>query len=170
MPPRRAILGLLPPLLLLLAACGSSDPETPIVLRAEARLPGPDRDLIEVLVTEIPPGTVIDAVILYGPNGEQLSGAEVSRRTLESGPGLVSRPTIGVGVTGGSSSGINPSIGLGWGVTGGGGPSRRTQQISYVILLPPDVNYLDQPQAWRIELQYRDVTGAPRQLLLPGPA
>lgn len=152
----------------LLGACADDRPEPPKVLQVAARLPGPAHEAIEVVVYDIPPGTQVEQVWLVGPNGERLSGAAVASSRSESGPGLVTGPSIGVGVTGGSSSGINPSVGIGWGVFGGG-PSRQSRQVTYLIALPPDLDYEDHPRAWRIEVHYRDVTGTEQVRRIAGP-
>jgi hypothetical protein len=163
MPFRRLLL-----VLLLLAACAEGRPEPPAILQAAARLPGPAHEAIEVVVYDIPPGTQVEQVWLLGPAGERLSGDPVARSSGESGPGLVTGPTIGVGVTGGSSSGISPSVGIGWGVFGGG-PSRQSRQITYLIALPPELAYDEAPRAWRIAVHYRDATGAVQVRDIPGP-
>ena len=153
---------------LLLDACAEERPEPPKILQVAARLPGPAHEAIEVTVYDIPPGTQVEQVWLTGPHGERLSGAAVARSRSETGPGLVTGPSVGIAVTGGSSSGINPSVGVGWGVTGGG-PSKQSRRVTYLIALPADIGYQEAPRAWRIEVHYRDVTGTELVRSIPGP-
>jgi hypothetical protein len=157
-----AILGLV------LAACADGRPEQPRLLKAEATVSGHEGAAVDVRVTEIPPGTVIDRILVIGPGGERLEAAEFDRATSETGPGLVSRPTVGIAVTGGSSSGVNPSVGLGWQVTGGG-RERRSKQVTAVVPLPDPAAYRATAAQWRVEVHYSDVTGRPRVLTLPAP-
>lgn len=153
---------------LLLGGCAEDRPEPPKILQVAARLPGPAHEAIEVTVYDIPPGTQVEQVWLTGPAGERLSGSAVASSRGETGPGLVTGPSIGVGVTGGSSSGINPSVGVGWGIITSGS-SRQSRQITYLIPLPDELGYENAPRAWRIEVRYRDVTGAEQVRSIAGP-
>lgn len=164
---RAALLGLLTALVL--TACAEERVRRPTTLLATATLPGPAHDVVEVVVYDIPSGTVLDRVWLKGPEGERVSGSPVGRSISETGPGVTKGLGIGIGVTGGSSSGVNPSIGIGYGVSGIGGPSRQSRQVTYVIPLPPDLGYVEDPRGWRIDVHYLDVTGAPQVRTIPAP-
>ncbi|MDH3790776.1 MAG: hypothetical protein OES41_03440, partial [Rhodospirillales bacterium] len=153
---------------LVLAACAAGGPEQPRVLTARAALEGPEAAVVEVRVTEIPPGVVVERILMIGPGGQRLDAEKLARSTSESGPGLVSRPGIGIAVTGGSSSGVNPSVSLGWHATGGG-PGRHSQQITARIPLPSPAAYRAAGLGWRVEVHYSDVTGRRQVLTLPAP-
>ena len=155
-------------LLLILAGCAAPAPERPQVLRARAAFTGPEAEVVEVLVYEIPPGTVIQQVVLAGPDGQVLAAPALSRATSESGPGVISGPSIGVGVSGGSSSGVNPSLSLGWFLFGGG-PGFKSDQIAARIALPDPAAYRETARAWRVEVRHLDVTGEARVLTLLAP-
>lgn len=167
---RAALLGLLAATAL--TACAGEKVERPKTLLASASLPGPAHKVVEVVVYDIPSGTVLDRVWLKGPDGERIQGAPVGRSTSETGPGVTQGLGIGIGVSGGSSSGINPSVGIGYGVSGIGGPSRQSRQsrqVTYIIPLPPDLTYVEDPRGWRIDVHYLDVTGAPQVRTIAAP-
>jgi hypothetical protein len=155
--------------LLTLAACGTERPETPLRVRAATAFTGPEATAIEVHVYEMPPGTVIEEILVLGPDGERFAAAELVHSTSETGPGFVARPGIGVAVTGGSSSGVTPSVSLGYGVTRKDGPSRRSRRVSATVGLPDPAAYRTNWAAWRAEVHYTDVTSERRVLTLPTP-
>jgi hypothetical protein len=152
---------------LVLAACAGDTTAPPRALEAEARLAGPEATAIEVRVRDIPAGTAVEQVLLIGPGGQRTAAPELVRSTSETGAGALSRPSIGFGVTGGSASGINPSISLGWSLTGG--PGRLSRRVGALIALPDPTGYRANPAAWRIEVRYSDVTGRAEVLSLPAP-
>lgn len=153
---------------LFLAACAGDQAEPPRALKAEARLNGPEATAIEVRVLDIPAGTRVERVLLIGPGGQRIEAPELNRSSRESGAGALSRPSIGFGVTGGSASRINPSISLGWSLTGNG-PARRGREVSALIALPDPAAYRAVPAAWRIEVHHVDVTGQAKIITLPAP-
>ncbi len=155
-------------LALVLAACAPAEPESPRTLRASAAFTGPEAEVIEVLIYEIPPGTVIQQVVLIGPKGEVIAARDFTRSNAESGPGVVSGPSIGIGVTVGSSTGVNPSLSLGWQVSGGG-PGRQSRRVAALIPLPDPAAYRASTEPWRVEVRHLDVTGAPQVLSLSAP-
>jgi len=117
----------------------------------------------------MPPVTAIEEILVLGPDGERLAAPDLVHSTSETGPGFVARPGIGVAVTGGSSSGVTPSVSLGYGVTRKDGPSRRSRRVSATIALPDPAAYRANPAAWRAEVHHTDVTGERRVLTLPTP-
>jgi hypothetical protein len=151
-----------------LVACAAGGPEQPRVLKARAALDGPEATVVEVRVTEIPPGVVVERILMIGPGGQRLEADKLARSTNESGPGLISSPGIGVAVTGGSSSGVNPSVSLGWHVTGGG-PGWYSRQVTARIPLPNPTAYRTAARQWLVEVHYSDVTGRRQVLTLPAP-
>lgn len=153
---------------LFLAACAGDRAEAPRALEAEARLAGPGATAIEVRVPDIPAGTRVERVLLLGPDGQRVEAPELSRSSRASGGRTLSRPSIGFGVTGGSASRINPSLSLGWSLTGDG-PARRSQEVRALIALPDAAAFRTAPEAWRIEVHYADVTGLVQIISLPAP-
>lgn len=153
---------------LMLAACGGQGPLRPRTLKAVAGFAGPEATAIEVRITEIPPGVHVERVVAVGPGGRLLAASELSRSERESGPGLTSRPSLGLAVTGGSSSGVTPSLSLGWNLSGGG-PSRRSRQVTAQIPLPDPAAFASEAADWRIEVHYIDVADQSRVLALPAP-
>jgi hypothetical protein len=162
---RFAIISLL---LLTLAACGGREPLRPLTLKAVTGLDGSEAMAIEVRITEIPPGVRIERIAAVDPGGGVLAASELLRSESETGPGLVSRPSLGLAVTGGSSSGVNPSLALGINVSGGG-PSRRSRQVTARIPLPDPAAYRSAASEWRIEVHYSDVADSSQVLTLPAP-
>ena len=57
--------------LLVLAACSGDEPVSPTRLSASAGFAGPEPEVVEVRVFEIPPGTTVERILLLGPNGER---------------------------------------------------------------------------------------------------
>ena len=155
--------------LLALAACAGGEPESPRQVRAAAGFTEPEASEVLVEVYEIPPGASIERILLLGPGGERLAASELRRSSSEIGPGLLARPGIGVAVTGGSSSGVTPSLSLGYSVTRQSGPSRKTRQVTARIVLPDPAAYRAAAGSWRVEIHYVDVTGDARVLTLPAP-
>src|SRR3546814_17782462 len=92
---------------------------------------------------------------------------EVSAR--EAGSGGNAGPGVGIGARGGSSSGINPFISLGY-VFGGDSEVRRSQRMTASIPLDDPAAYAQGYRDWRIELRYRDPLGEPQQISVPAPA
>lgn len=154
---------------LALAACAGDRPETPRQVRAVAGFTGPEATEVLVEVYEIPTGTVIERILLLGPGGERLAAPALRRSSSETGPSLRTQPSIGLAVTGGSASGVTPSLSLGYGATRQGGPSRKTRQVAATVALPDPAAYRAKAEAWRVEVHYLDVTGAARVLTLPAP-
>lgn len=156
-------------LCLLLLACSEARQSRPPVMRAEAAFATSDQSALQVQVIDIPPGTVVEEIVLVGPAGPVRVASDMSRSTIDSGPGTITRPTLSFAVTGGSSSGIKPAVGIGWQVTGGG-PSRRHRKISATIPIDDLPDYGAIPQVWHLEVRYLDVSATRRVLTLKAPA
>lgn len=154
---------------LLLLACSEAKHSRPPIMRAEAAFAAPGQAALQVRVIDIPPGTVVEEIVLLGPTGPVRVASDLARSTTDSGPGIVSRPAIGFAVSGGSSSGINPSVSIGWQVTGGG-PSRRHREIRATIPIDDLTDYGVVPRAWHLEVRYLDVSGTRRVLTVTAPA
>lgn len=153
---------------LFLAACARETMGPPRTPKAEARLTGPEATAIEVRVLDMTAGTTVDQVLLIGPSGQRIAAPRLTHSSRESGAVVPSRPSIGFGVTGGSASPVNPSISLGWSLTGDG-PACRSREVKALIVPPDPAAYRAAPEAWRIEVRYSDITGQTNVLSLPAP-
>jgi len=155
----------------LLAACAgpaSKSPPPAGLMEITARLAAPPAQSVEVEVTNVPPGRRIERITLIDPEGGRHPAAElVTVRATEGG--LTSGPRVGVGVSGGSSSGISPSIGLGWNVTGSQA-ERSTQKIEAQVPIPDPAAYQTDAPRWRIEIAFTEIEGETRTLTFPASA
>lgn len=155
---------------LALAACGREPAPTPPpgAVAVSASLVG-DGAAVEVRVAGLTPGERVADVRLIGPDGRVLRPA--GRRTLRSEAGSGHAGSgVGVGVTGGSSSGINPFVTLSLDLLGGdGGPERRERRVVARIPLPDPAAYRENAADWRIEVDLVDVSGSERTRRLPAP-
>ena len=147
-----------------LAACGTSDPPPLMRASAEAADGG-----LQVRVDEIPPGRAILAIVLIDPQGAETPARERQYFTREEGSGGASGPGIGVGATGGSSSGIMPYITLGY-FFSGDGEERRSRYLTGRIKLTDPEAYAVAYRFWHIEVRYRDAAGRSGLLTLAAPA
>ena len=152
---------------LVLAACAEKLPEPSRVMRASAALQAPSGEAVEVVVFDIPPGRRIEAVALIDAGGGRHAAPALAPAVRESGPGSVSNPLIGLGVRGGSSSGLKPSLSLGWNMTSGDDPGRRSRRVTARIPIADAGVYRAAAHKWRIEVIFLDITGERRSLSFP---
>lgn len=147
--------------LLTLLACAGERPPPQGGPRAIAGL-SPDGAAIEVLVEALPPGALLREVWLSGPAGQRLSGVplEERRRGESGGTGL---PDIGLAASGGSSSGVRPSVSLHWGPESSG-PRGGWRDSRWLIPLPAALRPSLVEGDWRVELHYLDADGIARVL------
>lgn len=155
-------------LALLPAACGGPPHSRPPVMRAAAAFADAEGTAIEVRLVDVPPGTVIEEIALVGPEGPVRVAGETVRSSRETGSSALVQPTFGLAVTGGSKSGINPSVSIGGQVTGGG-PGRRQREIAAAIPIGDLPDYGDPPGVWRLEIRYLDSSATARTLTLAAP-
>ena len=147
-------------LLLLLAACaeeGRPPPQGGPRLLAGLNADGA---AVELLVEDLPPGAAIREVWLDGPDGARLSGLLLSETAGPAAPGGA-RPDIGLGATGGSSSGVKPSVSLHWGPAPRG-PTGSWRDSHWLIPVPAALRPRLADSDWRVELHYRDADGIAR--------
>jgi hypothetical protein len=147
-------------LALLLAACG--DGVQPQPAGGPRLLAGLNADgaAVELFVENLPPGATIEAVWLTGPAGERLSGFLLSETEGARAPGGA-RPEIGVGATGGSSSGVDPSVSLAWGPERTG-PHATWRNSHWLVPVPPEQRATLPLGTWQAELHYLDADGTVR--------
>jgi hypothetical protein len=156
----------------LTSGCGGPAPRRPPppegVMQVSARLAPPPAEAVVVKIGNLPPGRRIEEVALLDPNGgRHLAPSLTTVRGTEGG--LNSGPFVGVGVSGGSSSGINPSISLGWNVTGGD-PERETLRIEATVPIPDPAAYRTDSAHWRVQVVFTELDGERRTLMFPARA
>lgn len=150
---------------LLVAGCASNDSPPPMHVGA-----GVESDSVKLTVDNIPPGREITELVLVDDRGRETPARERELITRESGSGGNAGPGVGVGATGGSSSGVRPFISLGYIFSGGGETTRRSQRMTAQIpLLDPEAYRAGFPD-WRVVVRYRDQLGEVREVGIPAPA
>lgn len=149
----------------LLAACAGSE-TAPRPMHIDARVAGP---VLEVEVSEIPPGREITTLALIDPQGRETPARSRELVTREEGGGGNAGPGVGVGASGGSSSGVRPYISLGY-LFSGDGEVRRSQRMTAEIPLPDAAAYAAGWRDWRVALRYRDQLGESQEVSVPAPA
>lgn len=121
---------------------------------------------VEVVLDDVPPGRAIDAVALIDPAGGRHPASALVETRRESGS-VRPAPSIGIGVTGGSSSGINPVVGLSLSLFGDRAEEGRSQRrVIARVPLGADAPGTDFT-GWRIAVSVTEVTGERRTLDLP---
>ena len=154
---------------LALGACAQDAPgpsaPPPGMMHASAALTGPSGREVEVLVADIPPGDRILEIELIGPAGARYPAGQTTPSIRESGAGR-GGTTIGIGVRGGSSSGIDPYISMGIPLLGGG-EARRSRRVLARVPIPDPAAFLERPQDWRIGVTFLDQLGERRSLVFP---
>lgn len=144
-----------------LAACAGGAPPPQGGPRAIVGL-NPDGAALVVLVEALPPGALLREVWLSGPAGQRLSGIplEQRRRDRPRDPAL---PDVGVAASGGSASGVRPSVSLHWGPEEDG-PRGGWRDSRWLIPLPAALRPSLAHGDWRVELHYLDSDGIARVL------
>lgn len=152
--------------------CGGPAPHSPAppegVMQVSARLAAPPAEAVMVEIGKLPPGRRIEEVALLDPSGGRHIAPSLTKVRGTEG-GLSSGPFVGVGVSGGSSSGISPSISLGWNVTGTD-PERATQRIEATVPIPDPADYRADSTHWRVEVIFTELDGERRTLMFPARA
>jgi len=163
---RPLITALLPSVLLtgVLSACAGDDGPRPMHLDTRVE----DRT-VKIEVTEIPTGREITGLALIDGAGRETPARERELITREESSGGNAGPGIGVGATGGSSSGVNPFISLGY-IFSGDGEVRRSRRMTAEIPLADPAAYAAGWRDWRVELRYRDELGEAQRVSVPAPA
>ena len=150
----------------MLAACSETKPPT----RPMAAVTGHLEDRVMVELRDIPPGRDILQIVLVDPEGAEILAPPGQRIDRTTSGNSQSNPLVGVGISGGSSSGVKPSLSLGWNLSGDAGPGRRARGLVTEIPLADPQGYRDSHRLWHIEVRYLDINGDGRALVLPAPA
>jgi hypothetical protein len=163
-PPVGRRLALLVPFILLAGCAAGSQP--PPAMHVSARLDG---QTIRLAVRDIPPGREITAVVLVDAAGAETPATAREVVTREEGSGGNAGPGVGIGASGGSSSGISPRISLGY-LFRDDDTVRRSRRMTAEIPLPDPAAYRAGYRDWRIVLRYSDHLGSPQRINIPAPA
>ncbi len=154
---------------LALGACAQGSPgplvAPPGMMHASASLRGPPAREVEVLVVDIPPGDRILEIELISPAGARYPAGQTIPSIRESGAGR-GGATIGIGVRGGSSSGVKPYVGIDVPLLGGG-EAHRSRRVLARVPIPDPAAFLERPQDWRIGVTFLDQMGTRRSLSFP---
>jgi hypothetical protein len=149
---------------LLTGCAGGADAPRP--MHVATRVEG---ETLRLEISDIPPAREITAAVLVDPAGDETPARERELITREEGSGGNAGPGLGVGASGGSSSGIRPHISLGY-LFRGGETTRRSQRMTAEIPLTDPAAYAEGYRDWRVVLRYRDQLGEPQQVSVPAPA
>jgi hypothetical protein len=156
-----------------LASCysgGSSGPSAPRQQSVTGYFSATERGVIQVDVTDPLP---VAAASLIGPDGTAVAAYQIDRdREVYRSDGSI-QPSVGVGVTGGSSSRIGTGIGIGFPLFGSGDGTGVTAAVtaSRVLIRVPDLAvYGTSWQRSKLHIELDDgVTHRVMELLPPPP-
>jgi len=140
---------ILPPLLLLLAACADDAPRPqPVYASASLNERG-------ALVLRISADAPVDDAMLTAPDGRSFTG-RISAPGAGADAGSSWRPGVVLGGSGGSSSGMNAGIGLSLPLKNPFASDRPARNFlsQAEFALPPEAlsRYRADPRAWRLDL------------------
>ena len=154
---------------LLLAACAGDRSEQAFKTPVTASFAADEADIVEVRVTDEQP---VEVVELIGPDGRVYTAHQILRdRLVEERGGIVPNLGIGVGVTGGSSSRIGTSIGLGFPLGGFGGTADEPEVLSRARIRIEDMAaYRTDWQNWKVRIQFGTTEAGPRFMEIPAPS
>lgn len=148
---------------LALAGCAGDDAPRP--MHVAARVAG---DTVQLDVSEIPPDREITALLLVDPAGGETPARERELITREESSGGNAGPGVGIGASGGSSSGIRPYVSLGY-LFRGDDTVRRSRRLTAEIPLRDPGAYAAGYRDWRVVVRYRDRLGQPQEVGIPAP-
>jgi hypothetical protein len=163
MPPRHAVVLLA----WLLGACAQAAAPEETSPRAAAAFAGPAAKIVEVVVSHLPPGTEVERIALIGPSGQDIMAREMTLVRVKEGAAVV--PSYEVGASGGSSSGVDPYLGLGLSFWVFDDPKAHGDRYTARIPLPDPEAYHAEAERWRVEVRSRDAAGTPQVLTVPAP-
>ncbi len=164
---RFSLLPAVPVLVLALAACAGDDAPRPMHLAAQMT-----GDTVRLDVREIPPDREILALLLVDPAGRETPARDRELITREESSGGNAGPGVGVGASGGSSSGIRPYISLGYLFRGDDDVRRSKRLTASIPLTDTGVSpaaYAEYYRDWRVVVRYRDRLEEAQQVSIPAP-
>jgi len=154
-----------PAIMAVVVLAGCAGDETPRPMHVAARVAG---EVVKLDVSEIPAGRQITTVALIDPAGVEIPAREREVITREEGSGGNAGPGVGIGASGGSSSGIRPHISLGY-LFSGDDDVRRSQRLTADIPLSDPAAYAAGYRDWRVVVRYRDQLGEVQEVRIPAP-
>ncbi len=152
------------PAVAVLAGCAADTPPPPMHVAARV-----ENETVKLAVENIPTGREIVALVLVDDRGGETPARQRELITRQTGSGGNAGPGVGVGASGGSSSGIRPHVSLGY-LFRGSDTATRSQRMTAEIALPDPAAYGAGYRDWRIVVRYRDQLGEVREVAIPAPA
>jgi hypothetical protein len=152
----------------LLSACAGGEAERPVpkgLMSVTARLVAPPAKAVDVVVANVPPGRRIEQLTLIDAQGGHNTAPSLVPVSVAEG-GATTRPFIGIGISGGSSSRIRPSLSLGGNITRSGS-DRISLRIEARVPIPDAAAYRATSKSWRVEVVFTEINGETRTLAFP---
>ncbi|WP_147274780.1 hypothetical protein [Ferruginivarius sediminum] len=141
-----------------LAGCGGRAEPPPYPSVRAMRV---DYATIEVRVSDLTPSTQVGDIRLVAPDGRTFEPE--SRRTVRGIAATSERPAVGVGATGGSESGVDPSISLSLPLTNWSWFRTEERDIRAVVArIPVPGDYSDADEGWHVQAELIDAAGVGR--------
>jgi hypothetical protein len=160
-------------LLLAGAGCAKTEKLEPAqAWRVEATLVGEEAASVQVRVYDLRPADRVEAIRLVGPQGQTGHPVDTVERKRITGGGSLARPSVGVGVVGGSSGHVSSGVGISVPIFSKRDSLRGVKEGREIIAripIPDAPAYREAPEAWRIEIDLTDVTGQTRTRTLQAP-
>ncbi len=150
---------------LLLSACAGGEAPPQAIMSVTARLAPPPAEAVDVTIANVPPGRRIGQLTLIDPEGGRHPAPSLVPVSVAEG-GLTTRPLIGIGISGGSSSGIRPSLTLGGNITHTGS-DRTSRRVEARVPIPNPTAYRAAARRWRVEVGFTEIGGKVRHLTFP---
>ena len=124
---------------------------------------------LRLAVRDIPPGRELTELVLVDAGGRETPARRRERTVREESSGGNAGPGVAVGASGGSASGVDPYISLGY-LFRNDDKTRRSQRITAEIPIADPAAYAAGYRDWRIEVRYRDHLGDLQRVSIPAPA
>ncbi len=130
-----------------------------------ARLAAPPAEAVRVVVANVPPGRQIEQLTLIDATGARHPAKSLVPVSVAEGS-TTARPVFGLSARGGSSSGFQPSLGIGWNIMRSGS-DRTSRRIEAQVPIPDPAAYRATSQRWRVEVGFTEIDGEKRTLGFP---
>jgi hypothetical protein len=140
-----------------------------ILLPVTARFLIDRPNTIEVSIRDSQPA---DRVQLVAPDGSTTDAYQFEREFLHAADTGTSGIDVGVGVSGGSSSGVQPSFGIGFPIFGGAprSPQRDEVQSKALILVPDMAAYRANWRHMILRIYLGEKSASPRKMEMAAPS
>lgn len=169
----RALASLLVLGLALLAGCAETEAvKQSRTWRAQIVLTSPEADALQVTIVDLSESERIDEIVLAGPQGQRVQPVDTVERNRIVGGDSIARPSIGVGVFGGSSGHVSSGVGISVPIFSKRDSVRGEKQVREIVARIPILDresYRAEPESWRVEITATDVAGQTRTRTFPVP-